>query len=228
MGIQDWSLSDLTIGLYLIYLRQGSTNPFEDISGVQISSDAIVICSHLFSYKIYGHIEIMFFFPLYFVFKNFQHSIEALISNDFVNQVQDLIYYLELAKGSYKDSAASLARNSMLRECNILKFVGDSSVMRPGYYIGVDTRKKLVIFGIRGTHTLSDLITDIVTSSDGEVTFEGYVTHFGTAESARWFLDHEMGMIRRCLEKYQVVFMYTEISLAYCLRVSIALLLLSW
>ncbi|KDP26557.1 hypothetical protein JCGZ_17715 [Jatropha curcas] len=158
IGIEGWTLSDLTIGLYLIYLRQSSLNPFEDIKGVQISSELIV---------------------------------------------QDLIYHIELAKGSYKDSAFWLARNSMLRESNILKFVNDSSVMRPGYYIGLDPRKKLIILGIRGTHTVYDLITDIVSSSDGEVTFEGYSTHFGTAEAARWFLKYEMGTIRKLLEKYK-------------------------
>ncbi|XVF21617.1 hypothetical protein REPUB_Repub12eG0105800 [Reevesia pubescens] len=157
-GIEGWSLSDLTIGLYLIYLRQASLNPFEDVKGVKITSDSIV---------------------------------------------QDLIYHIELAKGSYKENAAILARTSMLRESNVLKFVKNSSVMRPGYYIAVDPRKKLVIFGIRGTHTVYDLITDIVTSCDGEVTFEGYSTHFGTAEAARWFLHHEIGMIRKCLEKYE-------------------------
>ncbi|XVF32421.1 hypothetical protein REPUB_Repub17cG0081100 [Reevesia pubescens] len=157
-GIEGWSLSDLTIGLYLMYLRQASLNPFEDVKGVKITSDSIV---------------------------------------------QDLIYHIELAKGCYKDNAAILARTTMLRESNVLKFVMNSSVMRPGYYIGVDPRKKLVIFGIRGTHTVYDLITDIVSSSDGEVTFEGYSTHFGTAEAARWFLHHELGTIRKCLKKYE-------------------------
>ncbi|RXH87316.1 hypothetical protein DVH24_028816 [Malus domestica] len=130
IGIEDWSLSDLTIGLFLIYLRQASVNPFEDVNGVQVSSDSMV---------------------------------------------QDLIYHSELAKGSYKDNTAALARNTMLRESNVLKFVKDSSVMRPGYYIGIDPCKKLVILGIRGTHTVYDLITDVVSSSDGEVTFEGRV-----------------------------------------------------
>lgn len=114
------------------------------------------------------------------------------------------MYYLELAKGCYRDNAAGLARNSMLRESNVLKFDKNSSVMRPGYYIGVDTRKKLVILGIRGTHTVYDIITDVVSSSDGEISFEGYSTHFGTAESARWFLHHEIGTIRKCLEKHEV------------------------
>lgn len=158
IGIQDWSLSDLTVGLFLIYLRQASINPFEDVNGIQVSSAKLV---------------------------------------------EDLIYHVELAKGCYKDNAAALARNSMLRESNVLKFVKNSSFMRPGYYIGIDTRRKLVILGIRGTHTVYDLITDVVSSSDGEVTFEGYSTHFGTAEAARWFLTHEMGNIRKCLEKYE-------------------------
>ncbi|KAG2314150.1 hypothetical protein Bca52824_017272 [Brassica carinata] len=67
----------------------------------------------------------------------------------------------------------------------------------------LDHRRKLVVFGIRGTHTIYDIITDIVSSSDGEVTFEGYSTHFGTAEAARWFLNHELQTIRRCLDKYE-------------------------
>ncbi|KAK4796808.1 hypothetical protein SAY86_029134 [Trapa natans] len=157
VGIQDWSLSDLTVGLYLIYLQQASANSLEDINGVQICNDAIV---------------------------------------------QDLIYHTELAKGAYKDSAASLARHSMLRESNVLKFVKNSSVLRPGYYIGIDHHKKLVIFGIRGTHTVYDLITDIVSSSDEGVTFEGFSTHFGTAEAARWFLTHEIGTIKKCLDEH--------------------------
>lgn len=158
IGIQDWSLSDLTVGLYLIYLRQASTHPFEDIKGIEISSESIV---------------------------------------------HDLIYHLELAKGAYKDSPAVLCRNSMLRESNVIKFINNSSVMRPAYYIGIDPRKKLVILGIRGTHALYDLITDIASSSDGDVTFDGYSTHFGTAESARWFLRHEIEIIRNILEKHE-------------------------
>ncbi|KAM7255934.1 hypothetical protein ACFE04_011675 [Oxalis oulophora] len=157
-GMEGWSLSDVTVGLYLIYLRQASLNPFEDIKGVQISSESIV---------------------------------------------HELIYHTELAKGCYKDTATGLARNTMLRENNVLKFIKTSSVMRPGYYIGVDPRKKLVIFGIRGTHTVYDLVTDIVSSSDKETTFEGYSTHFGTAEAARWFLTHEIDTIRQCLKKHE-------------------------
>lgn len=93
----------------------------------------------------------------------------------------------------------------MLREKNVVKFVKYSSVLRPGYYIGLDMRKKLVIFGIRGTHTAYDLVTDIITTGHEEITFEGYSTHFGTAEAARWFLYHEINTIRNCLEKHKVM-----------------------
>ncbi|WOL13282.1 hypothetical protein Cni_G22051 [Canna indica] len=158
VGIQDWSLSDLTVGLYLIYLSQASAKKVEEFEGIQIFSDAIV---------------------------------------------QELIYYLELAKGAYKDNAAILARHSMLQERNILKFIKDSSLLRPGYYIGIDTRNKLIIFGIRGTHNVYDLITDIVTSSNIEVSLEGFSTHFGTAEAARWYLHHELRTIRKCLEEHK-------------------------
>ncbi|CAI0385726.1 unnamed protein product, partial [Linum tenue] len=157
IGIEDWTLSDFTIGLYLLYLRQGSLNAFEDVKGIQVSSEAII---------------------------------------------EDLIYHLELAKGCYKGDISGLVRHSMLREKNILKYVKDSSVMRPGYYIGIDPRKKLVILGIRGTNTVYDLITDIVSSSDDDVTIEGYSTHFGTAEAARWFLKHETKTIRKYLETH--------------------------
>lgn len=91
----------------------------------------------------------------------------------------------------------------MLQEKNVLKFIKDSSVLRPGYYIGVDMRQKLVILCIRGTHTVYDLITDIISAGHEELTFEGYPTHFGTAEAARWFLTHEIETIRKCLEKHK-------------------------
>lgn len=43
LGLQDWSLSDITVGLYLIYLRQASTNAVEDLKGELISSESTVI-----------------------------------------------------------------------------------------------------------------------------------------------------------------------------------------
>lgn len=47
-GLHDWSLSDLTIGLFLIYLKQASNNSFEEVKGVQILSDSIVSTGTLY------------------------------------------------------------------------------------------------------------------------------------------------------------------------------------
>lgn len=43
LGIQDWSFSDLTVGLYLIYLSQASAGKVEEVKGVQVTSDVAVI-----------------------------------------------------------------------------------------------------------------------------------------------------------------------------------------
>ncbi|KAF8675224.1 hypothetical protein HU200_047892 [Digitaria exilis] len=158
ISIKDWSLSDLTVGLYLIYLSQASSKNIETFKGVQISSNKMV---------------------------------------------QELIYHLELARGCYKGNATGLARYSMLRKRNVVKFVKDSSILRPGYYIGIDPRAKLVILGIRGTHTVYDLVTDLIALSDKKVSPRGFSTHFGTYEAARWYLRHELGIIRKCLEKHK-------------------------
>ncbi|XP_051193427.1 uncharacterized protein [Lolium perenne] len=158
VSIKDWSLSDLTVGLYLIYLSQASAKNAEAFKGVQISSN---------------------------------------------KKVQELIYHLELARGCYKSSADVLARHSMLRKRNVLKFVKDSSILRPGYYIAIDPRAKLVILGIRGTHTVYDLVTDLVALSDKKVSPRGFSTHFGTYEAARWYLRWELKIISQCLEKHK-------------------------
>jgi len=42
ISIKDWSLSDLTVGLYLIYLSQASSKHAEAFKGVQISSNKMV------------------------------------------------------------------------------------------------------------------------------------------------------------------------------------------
>ncbi|KAF6164131.1 hypothetical protein GIB67_017715, partial [Kingdonia uniflora] len=222
-GIRDWSLGDLTVGLYLIYLLQTSSEEVEHVKGVQIVSDSII---------------------------------------------QDLIYHTELAKGDYKELVAGLTRNSMLWEKNILKFAKNSSVWRPGYYIGqipitnlsnlsflesVGLKQSmtlpLILFlkhpfwslfhlvsreGIstiswlsdvseytwrdynpnHGLKNLNDLSFEalvryprlkrlgiLVSSNDREITLKGFSTYFSTTEAAHWFLHHEMGTIRKFSEK---------------------------
>ncbi|KAI5058531.1 hypothetical protein GOP47_0026701 [Adiantum capillus-veneris] len=156
-GMQQWSLGDLTFGLYLLSLRHASEMDTDTISGEQISSPSVVA---------------------------------------------DLIYHAELAKGAYMKSAATLARVSMLRESNVIKFIDNSSVMRPAYYIAVDPHEKLVVLGIRGTSSVHDLITDLVSHSDEEIKFDGGSVHYGTAKAAEWFIVHELPTLREHIDKY--------------------------
>lgn len=156
-GMQQWSLGDLSFGLYLLSLSHASEMTVDTIIGEQVLS---------------------------------------------ANVVEDLIYHVELAKGAYKKNPAALAQVSMLRESNVVKFMDKSSVMRPAYYIAVDTRQKLLILGIRGTSSVHDLITDLVSHSEEEVTFDGGSVHYGTAQAAEWFIMNELGTLRSHLQKH--------------------------
>jgi hypothetical protein len=94
----------------------------------------------------------------------------------------------------------------MLQQGNVVKFEDTSSVMRPGYYIAVDTRHKLVIMCIRGTHTMHDLITDLATHSEHAAILDGESVHYGSVEGARWFVQHEIATLRKCLQEHEVCF----------------------
>lgn len=122
----------------------------------------------------------------------------------FREQVEKCIYHAELAKAAYAKNVAGIARACMLRESNIVKFVGEASVLRPAYYIGIDTRYKLVVMGIRGTHSVHDIITDLASEGEQSSTFEGLSAHFGSAEAAHWFLKHETATLKKCLEENKV------------------------
>jgi len=61
----------------------------------------------------------------------------------------------------------------------------------------------LVVLGIRGTQTVHDIVTDMVSLSNQEVSFHGFQVHFGTAEAARCFYCHELETLRKCLEMHK-------------------------
>uniref|UniRef100_A0A7I4CAW7 Fungal lipase-type domain-containing protein n=1 Tax=Physcomitrium patens TaxID=3218 RepID=A0A7I4CAW7_PHYPA len=124
-----------------------------------------------------------------------------LVSSD--TFVGDLIYYVELARGSYQKDAAGLARVSMIQESKVVKFEDTSNVMRPGYYIAVDHRHKLVILCIRGTHTVHDIITDLASNSGGASNLDGENVHYGSVEAARWFMEHELSTLKSCLHEHE-------------------------
>ncbi|CAM6097678.1 unnamed protein product [Calypogeia fissa] len=151
-GMQQWSLGDITFGLYLLSLRHTAERSVDAVQGEKVSSDFMV---------------------------------------------EEWIYYLELAWGAYMKDAAMLARISMLKEENVVKFVNRASIMRPAYFVAVDPRHKLVILSIRGTQTIHDVITDLSSDSDHAEKVDGEPVHYGSVEAARWFLHFEVQTLRR-------------------------------
>ncbi|XP_076933024.1 uncharacterized protein LOC143598772 [Bidens hawaiensis] len=105
--------------------------------------------------------------------------------------VEEMIYNLDLAIWAYYNNPNYEAQDGMPSEIQIVKLVPRSGPLRPAYFIGIDTYNKLVIVGFRRTSTFSDFITDIVAISE-----TSGPTHFGIAQAARWFLDHEMESLR--------------------------------
>jgi hypothetical protein len=86
----------------------------------------------------------------------------------------------------------------------VVKFEDKSSVMRPGYYIAVDHRHKLVILCIRGTHTVHDIITDLASNSEDASTLDGESVHYGSIEAARWLMQNEVATLKKCLQENKV------------------------
>lgn len=111
--------------------------------------------------------------------------------------------------------ATMLARISLLQEENVIKFVNRATIMRPAYFVAVDPRHQLVILSIRGTQTISDVITDLSSDSEHAEKLDGEPVHYGSVEAARWFLRFEVGTLRRCLTENQVSLAKDELATAY-------------
>lgn len=69
IGIQDWSLSDVTVGLFLVYLRQASSVAHENVKGVQITSESTVHVSIMSLRHIYGRFDQIFQFMFCSLYK---------------------------------------------------------------------------------------------------------------------------------------------------------------
>lgn len=101
IGVQDWSLSDLTLGLYLLYLRQASTEPFQEVKGVQISCDSTVITNTLKQNK---QLPTPNFHPftVYFFERSFEcvfNFLNGRVYNLFFSRLRILYITLNLLKG---------------------------------------------------------------------------------------------------------------------------------
>lgn len=67
-GLQDWSLVELTIGMYAVYLQQSSRCPADDVKGEQIFSESTVIITAL-------HYLELFFWHRRFLLPSYRYNV---------------------------------------------------------------------------------------------------------------------------------------------------------
>eukprot|EP00879_Flechtneria_rotunda_P019301 GHRR01020271.1.p1 GENE.GHRR01020271.1~~GHRR01020271.1.p1 ORF type:complete len:336 (+),score=134.59 GHRR01020271.1:75-1082(+) len=88
----------------------------------------------------------------------------------------------DLAYAAYKINPQSACAVSHLRLHNIRKFVPHNSHLRPAYFLAVDHAQELIIWAIRGTKNVSDVITDISGSS---TPLDGGRVHWGMLHASQ-------------------------------------------
>eukprot|EP00850_Spirogloea_muscicola_P002121 SM000008S22210 [mRNA] locus=s8:428376:430309:- [translate_table: standard] len=130
--------------------------------------------------------------------------------------IKDLLYSVELARAAQAKDVTSIAKLSMLRASRVVKLVDKASsalvfwqpdILRPSYYVAIDDRRQLVVLGVRGTASGRDLMTSLAGHSsevEGLEAVGGGFSHYGSAEAAKWFVEHELATLRRCLAEHRV------------------------
>mmetsp|Transcript_8586 Transcript_8586/g.21447 ORF Transcript_8586/g.21447 Transcript_8586/m.21447 type:complete len:389 (-) Transcript_8586:1379-2545(-) len=103
-----------------------------------------------------------------------------------------------MAQACYKRSVHAAAAYCSIKVQDIVVWQAEGSYLRPGYWIGLDHRSSRVIWSIRGTRYMVDLLTDLC--SIHPVT-QGH-THWGIHQAALWLVDQEGERIAGLLRRY--------------------------
>lgn len=108
--------------------------------------------------------------------------------------------YLRVALASYLDSAGAVAASLGLRtSSDVVVFERSATMLRPAYAIAVDHGAREVLLSLRGTDTLSDVLTDccaVAAALDGR---PGGLAHAGMQRAADWFVTNEAQRLRALL-----------------------------
>jgi hypothetical protein len=81
--------------------------------------------------------------------------------------------------------AAAFESEGILQVDVLMADLPDTGVKLPGHYVAVDTVKKAVILGVRGTTTLHDVLTDAAGEPEKMDEYPGVQTHEAMLASAR-------------------------------------------
>ncbi|KAL6765985.1 Alpha/Beta hydrolase protein [Haematococcus lacustris] len=102
---------------------------------------------------------------------------------------------LDLAQSCYRRQQHLAAAHCRIKIQNMVAWQPESSYLRPGYWLGVDHCQRQVVWAVRGTRFLADLITDLTSAHPY---MQGH-THWGMQHAARWLLHREQARVQDLL-----------------------------
>jgi hypothetical protein len=78
------------------------------------------------------------------------------------------------------------------QESSILHWNQDVHKLRPGYYLARDDDTRQLLWVLRGTHDLHDLLTDLAGVATPLPGPEGGAGHWGMWQAAAWLLEEPL------------------------------------
>ncbi|KAI8464087.1 MAG: hypothetical protein J3K34DRAFT_493087 [Monoraphidium minutum] len=109
--------------------------------------------------------------------------------------VADLLSAADMAYGCYKSNAQSLCAVSSLKLPHVHKFVPDNARLRPAYFIAADHDAGRIVWGVRGTKSLHDALTDAMGAACQVA--PGRFAHDGMLQAARELIRLELPEVLR-------------------------------
>lgn len=120
--------------------------------------------------------------------------------------VQKLIRYVDISDSIYPDRYPVLIKEQQLvKESDILFFFTQVHKLQPGFYIAVDNEEQKLLWVIRGTHDIHDLLTDLcgVAIPLPSTSYPpGSAAHWGMWKAAGWLLDNHWTSVCKHLKAY--------------------------
>lgn len=133
-----------------------------------------------------------------------------------VDELQELAEYLEYAHWAYESSHTVISKYCRQAELDLIRHDTATEPGRVGHFVAVDHKKKLAILGLKGTSTLSDVLTDLIAipkehvgcyfdddtfaappqnASKSEKATEKMMCHEGIFTAAIWMADSIQPMV---------------------------------
>lgn len=121
-------------------------------------------------------------------------------------------------EASLTSSKSSLLVSCMMQETDILYFHTQVHKLQPGFYVAVSHEDKTLMWVIRGTHDIHDILTDLC----GVATpIPGGAAHWGMWRAAGWLLDTQwarQAMLCCCVLAYLQVDTVMVCAPGWCLK----------